>query len=523
MERAKAAELIREKLPTIYGYAFARVYNKNDADDLASEIVLALLESAEKIRSEDAFWSFTWRLAENCTCAFIRRRRREQSSILPPEELLEPEPSSEDVVVTREAEFEEIYLVRRELSLLTRTHREVSVAYYSRGLSCGEIAREYGLTVDNVKYHLFKTRKLLKEGIGMTRTLGEKSYNPGIFRLDFWGDWNHYNELFRRKLPGSIVLAAYYTPLTAEELSLELGVAMPYLEDELDILVKAGVLTYEGGKYRTALVIFTEAFDEELARATEGSFKAPANAIFERLSSLLGELRTLDFTWNDRGDNELLLMALNIALLEGWSLAGKRSPLGEAKPLKLGGNGWLFGYDNDYKNGHFLGITMHSEPEDDSRAWFSAENYLALKDCGVWSHSRFADRVKLTVKAIMGDPVDDRNPALASSLANGDISCIDGCLKANFAVFSEDSLAAICRLLAPVSELVCEAMLDYAAKAAELLASHVPAAVRSQCDDIVKIHCRMDVMALLLEELLASGLLAKPTARVPAMMFGVRR
>lgn len=75
---------------------------------------------------------------------------------------------------------------RRELSLLSQTHREVSVAYYIHHKTCSEIAKEQHISVDMVKYHLFKTRKLLKEGIGMTRNLGEKSYNPGVFRINFW-------------------------------------------------------------------------------------------------------------------------------------------------------------------------------------------------------------------------------------------------------------------------------------------------------------------------------------------------
>ena len=70
----------------------------------------------------------------------------------------------------------------------------------------------------------------------MNRTLGEKSYNPVRFEIDFWGtkagDDNEYRSFRERKIRGNILLAAYYTPISAQELSIELGVAMPYLEDE---------------------------------------------------------------------------------------------------------------------------------------------------------------------------------------------------------------------------------------------------------------------------------------------------
>ena len=40
MENKKVAKLISENLKSIYGYAFARLYDKDDVDDLTSEIVL---------------------------------------------------------------------------------------------------------------------------------------------------------------------------------------------------------------------------------------------------------------------------------------------------------------------------------------------------------------------------------------------------------------------------------------------------------------------------------------------------
>lgn len=266
-----------------------------------------------------------------------------------------------------------LYLLRRELSLLSQTHREVCVAYYAGRKSCSRIAEEQGISVEMVKYHLFKTRKLLKEGIGMTRTLGEKSYNPGVFRLDFWGDRNKYQELFRRKLPGSILLAAYYVPMTAEELFVELGVSMPYLEDELEILMSAGLLTRNGSKYQTNLVILTDDYEKEFVKTTEDVYPKAAGTIFEAAEKLLPQVRKLDFHGSDYDDNRLLFALLNIALIKGYQLANEKSPLGEPKRLPLGCSGWVFGYDNDYANHHFYGIMMECWNREGS-AYFSVEN-----------------------------------------------------------------------------------------------------------------------------------------------------
>lgn len=221
MTETQASELLLENLNAIYGYAFARLYSKDRAEDLSNEIVCEILRSVGNLKEEDKFWGFAWKVAENTFRKFIRR----------------------------------------ELALLSKVHREVCVAYYVQNKGCSKIAKEQGISVEMVKYHLFKARKLLIEGIGMTRTLGEKSYNPGIFRLNFWGDWNGYGEICKRRLPASIVLAAYDAPLSLQELSVELGVAMPYLEEEVEILEAAGLLTKKGTKYQTSIVILTDEYE----------------------------------------------------------------------------------------------------------------------------------------------------------------------------------------------------------------------------------------------------------------------
>ena len=228
MDAQTAYKLLSANLTEIYGYAFSRLYDKDKADELASDIVFEILTSVKKLNSEEAFWGYAWKIAENTFRRFVRRKDLSAQPVELTEETVGVyEPSPEEEYVRNETESEEIFLLRRELSLLKKTHREVCIAYYIDNKSCSQIAKEQGISLEMVKYHLFKTRKLLKEGIGMTRQLGEKSYNPGTFRLDFWGDQNKYDGLFKRKLPGSILLSSYYEPMTAEALSMELGVSMP--------------------------------------------------------------------------------------------------------------------------------------------------------------------------------------------------------------------------------------------------------------------------------------------------------
>ena len=520
MDNKQAAKRISENLTSFYGYAFARLYDKNDVDDLTSEIVYEILRSSSRLSDESAFWAFAWKIAENTFRKFIRRKERSGKAEPLPEDIELPDtaPTPEEAYIEKESAKESIFLLRRELSLLSQTHREVSVAYYIHHKTCSEIAKEQHISVDMVKYHLFKTRKLLKEGIGMTRNLGEKSYNPGVFRINFWGDRNYYIDLFRRKLPGSIMLAAYDIPMTAQELSVELGVAMPYLEEELAILVKAGVLLKTGEKYRTNLVILTGDYEQDFDRRTKNFYKATADALYENAAELLPSLRKLSFEGNDSNDNCLLWLLLNITMMQGYYLANETSPMGEPKKWPLGGCGFLHGLDNNYTYRHFSDICT----DKNAAAWFTAVNYTVIEPCQKYLYEKFDRRTEAMCAAMRGEKADERNDTIPELIAGGFIRCTDGVLKARFPVFDESTFSVVTALLKGMIERVSALMIEISDMGEKLLREYVPDSVKDQCGDIAKIHHRLNTMAFLMESLVADGKLTVPHEPTPLGVYGVK-
>ena len=522
MTDKRASELLSENLTAIYGYAFSKLYDKDKVDDLASEIVYEIIVSARNLQNEDAFWGFAWKIAENTFRRFIRKSELAAKTVeLTEENIGVYDLSPEQEYIEKETESEEIYLLRRELSLLKKTHREVCVAYYVDNKSCSQIAKEQNISVEMVKYHLFKTRKLLKEGIGMTRTLGEKSYNPGTFRLDFLGDWNKYDDLFDRKLPGSIVLATYYEAMTAEALSMELGVSMPYLEEEIEILEKAGVLKKTGDKYQTNIVIVTDAYEKEFVKNTSAIYATVAKEAFEKVTNLLPQIRKLDFHGNDYDDNRLIFGLLNLAFVKSYILARKKSPHGNPNSLPLGCNGWIFGYDNDYANHHFHGVTMETWNKNGT-AWYSAENYRVIKSAQMYDHYDFRNKSEALCDAILEKDANKDNPALPWLIENKFILCENNKVSANFIVFDRDIFDKVTCILSDIIEEVANCMIDISNKAEKILAEHAPASLKEQCGDIAKIHHRLDVAAFLIEELIKENKLIVPNIKTPLCIWGVK-
>ena len=70
----QAAEFVEENLKTIFAYALSRVLNKADAEDLTNDIVLAILQSGDKISHPDAFYGFVWGIAAKTTRKFMRKK-----------------------------------------------------------------------------------------------------------------------------------------------------------------------------------------------------------------------------------------------------------------------------------------------------------------------------------------------------------------------------------------------------------------------------------------------------------------
>ena len=523
MDIKRASALISENLTSIYGYAFARLYDKDKVDDLCGEIVAEILESVKKLRDDDAFWAYAWRVADNTFKKFIRRERliaRIESQMAENADsgVYVPAPSFEEEIAEREEQSEEIYRLRRELSLLSKTNREVSVMYYVKNMSCSEIAKEKNISIEMVKYHLFKTRKLLKEGIGMERNLGEKSYNPGTFSLNFWGDYNYYSGLFQnRKLPGAIVLAAYYTPMTARELSIETGVAMPYIEDELDILETAGILKKDGEKYQTNIVIITESYETELTKKTKDIYPAVADKVFDDVRSLLPKIRALDFSWKNADDNRLMIMALNLAFVRGYKKASPDKP----KPkLPLGGHGYIHGFDSDWSKHHFRGVTLGSY-FDDNKVFYAHVGYSVFKRTNFFSAGNWGEKQKAMCDAINEAPINDNKNA-TWLIENGYIKSEGKKYHANFPVFKKGSFDELIEMLSPVSENISGFMKEITTLAAETLADHAPASVKDQCADIATNIYSMDVMAILMEDLVARGKISVPDGNDAITTWGWR-
>lgn len=361
----------------------------------------------------------------------------------------------------------------------------------------------------------------------MTREYGEKSYNPGTFRMDYWGsgDNSAFWALFKRKLPGNIVLAAYNAPVTMQELSMELGVAVPYLEDEVEILQRHEILKKTGDKYQTDIVIFTDECEKEVTAKIKPLYESAAEKLHTKLKAILPELKKLEFQGQNYDDKTLLWVFANLTNVHALNMADKKQceRFGEYPQLCNGSSGFVFGYDHDYQNHHFNGIYGRCENEENT-AYFTVINYRIIEKIQWWEPAAWYISVKAMTDAVLQKPADEDNDMLVRLIGEGFIKCEDGKTRANFPVFPEDVFEGdLRRLLQPLADDVCACMLEACDIAAAVLKKHAPKQLHAKCDRLAAVHYQMDIMAFIVETMVQKGMLAMPKGDAKPCVFGVKK
>jgi RNA polymerase sigma factor, sigma-70 family len=246
-------------LGTVYYFCLKRTGGADEAESLASDISLAVISELRRGVTPDNFAAWVWRIARNRYAKWAAAKRK-SAEITAGADIntldLFDGSSIEDGVIGRE----DLNLMRRELAFISSDYRKILVAYYIDYRSVGDIAASLSLPVGTVKVRLFRSRNILKEGMNMSREFGSLSYKPENISFTMnglCGDNGEPWSIVNRQICKNIIIAAYRTPSTAEELAMELGIALPYMEDELNNLVSATLLRKNGRKYETNIFVIS--------------------------------------------------------------------------------------------------------------------------------------------------------------------------------------------------------------------------------------------------------------------------
>ncbi len=430
MTKEQMENIIQENMQKIYLYCVKRLENTAVAEDVASDIILELLRSYSRIRNDEAVYGYMWSVA-NILCKNYWRRSEKEAYVEITDEFAGTCCFSPEESYVRE---EEIMLLRRELSLLREKYRRIMISYYIGGSSCEKIADEYNLSVSNVKQCLFQGRKKLKEGMDMVREYGKLSYAPEKFTMNFWGNSSKgYWEIFERKLPGNLIIAAYESPKTLEELSMEMGVSVPYLEDEVAILEKMGLLVRKGKAYQSNMVLYDEQWRKTVCDKATELLHAKLEDVKKLVDDGVRYLAETDYCYegadlNTRRWFVLMLIIWEASMMsEQWMNTKMKFPL-----LQNGSNGYVMGIRGEYHT-DIMGIYGQYNI---SKGYMRILNFVKLSETVLnpFEHSNAVGQ--MLGAAVEREQKPEEVAALSMLLESGFVSVKDGRLCPEFATIS---------------------------------------------------------------------------------------
>ena len=279
-------EFVENYMEKLFYFCLKKTGNHIEAEDLTQDIALQIVTALNKGTIPTSFSAWVWQIARNRYSAWAKEKHNRNESVTGSDiGDYEIEYESENIL-DEMIHTEQLALLRRELAFIKSDYRNIVVAYYIENKSVREIAELLSLPANTVKSRLLRARQILKEGMDMAREFGKLSYKPED--IDFISNgllgsehepWNFIS----RSLCKNILLAAYRTPSTAEELAMEVGVALPYMEEELRALVDATLMKKNGKLYETNFFIVSAEAQEKIYAHLQGLAPELTKAIIAAL------------------------------------------------------------------------------------------------------------------------------------------------------------------------------------------------------------------------------------------------
>ncbi len=334
MNRQDVEKTITEYLKPIFGFALKRCKSIHDAEDLAQEIATRAFH-ALLIKDDVAdMGKFIWTVAHNTLSNYYRDYAKSMVGVSIDEvaELI-ADPHSE---INVSDSTESIRRLRSEIAYLSKLQRRIVIAYYFENRRQADIARELGIPLGTVKWHLFEAKKELKRGMDIMRKTSDLKFNPIKFHsIGFNGSsgTKSLDEFLRTTLSQNICYCVRNTAKTVNEIADDLGVSPVYVEDEAASLHEYGFLQVQKDKYIVNFIISEPT--AELLTMHDNMYKRAAelfaNDLYDELVSsgildnpdiMCGQTdEPVSLTETNRADHNFILWSL-IPYIAAWSGEG---------------------------------------------------------------------------------------------------------------------------------------------------------------------------------------------------------
>ncbi len=289
----------------VYGYAINHTYSREEADELAQEILFTAVRELPKLRDESRFEPWLWGVARNVSNVFRRNMGKQRAMY------------SYDVLenLFYEDEYpsvqEEIYdALRTKIAMLSAIYRDIIILHYYDGLSTKTISERLNVSDGTVRWRLSEARKKLKKECDK---MNETALRPIKMKLNIYGNGNYNGKTIPfptvyidDALSQNILYYCYEEPSSVEDLAKICGVPAYYIEERIENLLKRdAIIEAVKGKYQTDFIIWSDKYGIYCEEHAEKALLPIMDEVIFALNSIAEEANMIDFYKAEKCDNDL--------------------------------------------------------------------------------------------------------------------------------------------------------------------------------------------------------------------------
>ena len=306
--------IIESYIEKVYGYAVNRTYSREEADELAQEILFTAVRELPRLREESRFEPWLWGIADNVTKSFRRNMGKQRAmysygcalSFDALEHLSCEDEHFED--------REEIYdSLRTKIAMLSRIYRDIIVLYYYDGLSTKAISEKLDIPEGTVRWRLTEARRKLRKEFD---DMNETALRPVRMKVDIYGNGNYdgikvpFPSVYvNDALSQNILYYCYEQPNGVENLAKACGVPAYYIEERVENLLKReAVKEVSKGRYQTDFIIWSDKHGIYCEENAEKALMPMMDKLLGALGGISRETAGIDFYKAEKSEEDLFYL-----------------------------------------------------------------------------------------------------------------------------------------------------------------------------------------------------------------------
>lgn len=507
-------------------WARGKTRTTQEAEDLAQSVLMEWLRAVRAQEERGACVAepehLLWRIARFVWCKSLRPGTYYRCE--PLSEKLSAGETPEESAERQDEQRRQTAFVRRQIMRLSRIQRETLVWYYLENRTTADIARRLRVSENTVRWHLSDSRKKIREADGkMTST--EFVYCPKKLHVAINGeayDDRLTREVLDNLLHQNILLRCYAQGQTAQELCDELGVARPYIEDAVNVLLRDELLTADGGRVRTNFIITSGAQEEARLAVYDAHEDELSREIVRQLMAHEQEIRAIGFIGCDVPMPRLLWW-----LIYRCTAALPNPAEMPPRPYHVDGGAYhLMGFAREPENRHYLAWDYNGPMYNDGFRWFGLQHFgnSPVQDLFELNQPHMGKLCALLIRLIQADfdpscVTADEQELLAELLARGFLRKADGSIKPNFCVLTREQVQRLRQeVFLPIVEAVQPAWMRVCNELRTLCKASVPKHLQALAD--LPLHMAALAAGYMTEQIAyAYGALEKPETPEDAAMW----